>query len=97
MVERLHEEVTRLRDRQHDLVSRVVALELRTKGVLEMLTRLDQAVEGLARKDEIADAVADKLHERRGFVVKAWQAILAGAVSLIVIVSALFSLWDHLT
>lgn len=55
---------------------------MRLLGLETRMDRVEPKVEALARADEIAVAVADKLHERRGQIFTVWQKLGAAFVGI---------------
>lgn len=96
MPEELWNELRRLRDTVHELRGwrGQVETQLRLNG--ESLATLTKAVGDMAQKDEIADAVAHRLNERRGFLLKRWQAIVAGVGGMVTVAAAIVSLFHNL-
>jgi hypothetical protein len=92
----LERELVRVRDRVHGLAGELAALRLvdaATRAELERVAResaeletrlgaLRVIVEGMSQKDEIADAVADRLQGARFTRLQTWgiRAAIAGAL-----------------
>lgn len=86
-------EIDRLRDAVHNLRSRVVTLEVTITQTSKVLERVESKVDGLARKDEIEDAVRSTVIGRRGTFWRTWQGIVTTAGGMVVLVVALLSLY----
>jgi predicted nuclease with TOPRIM domain len=95
-VERVQQEIDRLRTAVHDLRSRVAVLEI-TKNTHEAtLKRLEEKVDALARKDEIEEAIRSANRETRVRFWHTWQGGLTTAVAVVVLAGSSITIWDRL-
>jgi predicted nuclease with TOPRIM domain len=95
-VERLQQEVDRLRTSVHDLRSRVAVLELTKTTHEATLKRLEEKVDTLARKDEIEEAVRNANRETRVRFWHTWQGGITTAVAVVVLAGSSITIWDRL-
>jgi predicted nuclease with TOPRIM domain len=95
-VERVQQEIDRLRTAVHDLRARVAVLEI-TKNTHEAtLKRLEEKVDALARKDEIEEAIRSANRETRVRFWHTWQGGLTTAVAVVVLAGSSITIWDRL-
>lgn len=88
-----HEDVIRLRDWRHQVVTpELAALRERESELRRRMDAIEPKVERMARADEIADAVSERLHERREVVFTVWQKVGAALVGGIAIADFVRSL-----
>jgi uncharacterized protein YigA (DUF484 family) len=73
----LERELLRARDRLHRLEKSEVAIIARVQRNEKRIDDLVPRVEALARADEIADAVAHAMANRRGLMLTRWQKWVA--------------------
>jgi uncharacterized protein YigA (DUF484 family) len=88
-------EIDRMRDTIHDLRSRIVVLEVVTKGNADTLQRVEGKVDTLARKDEIEDAMKAATQETKYRFWHTWQGIVTTVGATVVLAVALLNLWDR--
>jgi uncharacterized protein YigA (DUF484 family) len=94
-MERMQAEIDRMRDTVHDLRSRIVVLEVVTKGNADTLQRVEGKVDTLARKDEIEDAMKAATQETKYRFWHTWQGIVTTVGATVVLAVALLNLWDR--
>lgn len=80
-----HAEILRARDRLHRLEAAVAANTMRVQALQPRMDKVEVKVEALARADEIAGAVADKLHERRAQLFTVPQKVAAALVGAVAV------------
>ena len=78
-------ELRRARDRIHALEKAVWGNTQLLRDVTKRIGEIEPKVDGLELRQEIAEAVADKLHERRGDLFTWWQKGAAGCVAVITV------------
>ena len=80
--ELLWREVNRLRDRQHDLGNELARLKWHVDDLREWRAKAAGQLDGIVKAEEIADAVADALHERRAMHFTVGQKIAGLALAV---------------
>lgn len=80
----VHAELRRLRDRIHDIESRLRASELLTTALVRNGEKYAPLIDQMIRSDEIADAVADRLKNEHQKMFTFGQKVIIGLFSLVV-------------
>ncbi len=98
--EELWEEILRLRDRIHDMASRLAGFRLeidearRWRDEASNWRRdVNHKLNELTKSDEIAEAIAEKLDKRRGLELTVLQKLGAGIVACGVLAASVKSLF----
>lgn len=93
-----HEEILRLRDRQHDIEGTVAGLKFMVDDLREWRAQARLQLEDLVKADELADAVAQRLNAQAQNALTAgeyrlhrWQVWLGGVAIVGAIVSPILS------
>lgn len=83
----LRREIERLRTWKHDTNVRLAAVEWQLTTLLEQGEKLSAQVESMAREDQIAAAVAERLKGQRGVSFTTLQKVFVAAVASVPLVS----------
>lgn len=90
-----HGEIGRSRDRLHKIESTCLAIEWRVKVIEATLRELEPKVDRLARADEIAEAVRQRIGTDRRVRFTRFQRFAAYAAALVVALEPALRLYSH--
>jgi septal ring factor EnvC (AmiA/AmiB activator) len=90
-----HNEIGRARERLHKIESTCLAIEFRLKAIEHKLIVIEPKVDQLARADEIAEAVKQRIGSDRRVRFTRFQRLAAYLGALVIALDPALRVWSH--